>query len=235
MILGVSGSPRKGATTKALRQCLAAAAEVPGVVTHTIDLAGKKINACLGCNSCKKKSLPNCPVYQDDFETEHIELFRRCDGIIVASPVYMMNPTGLLSNFFSRVRPSGGKSRRFARDAARIGGCIAVGGRRNGGLETTLQALAGILHTHGISVAGGDVLFYNGATVWSQNEKDYDDGLGSLELQILGRKVAFLAKIMSAGLDVLGNSISDANFKGFISREQELAAYEEMGLSFLAE
>lgn len=235
MILGVSGSPRRqGATAKALRECLAAAEDVPGVTTQTIDLAGLNIQPCIGCNACTKNNLPYCPVYQDDFCQEHIALFRKCDGVILASPIYMMNPTGLLGNFFSRMRPCYGDCKRTPQDAARLGGCIAVGGRRNGGQETTIQALAGILHTYGISVVGGDVLFYNGATIWSKNEKEYQDDIGSLEVQILGRKLAYLSKIMAAGRNALAGEWKEANIKGFLSSEQEKEAYLKLGLGYLA-
>ena len=236
MILGVSGSPRKGATSKAIRICLEAAEQVPGVTTRLIDLANKRIHCCTNCNVCKSKDLSYCALFKDkdDFTDEYMDLYRRCDGIILASPIYLMNPTGLLTNFLGRMRPTGGEHRRLAVDGMRMGGCIAVGGRRNGGQDITTGALTSMLQSSGTSVVGGDVLFYNGATVWSKNEKDFDDPQGEMELKILGRKVAYATKIMGAGLEALKDSLQDANFWGFTSPEEQLDAYEKMGLSFLA-
>lgn len=232
-ILGVSGSPRRGATSRALQVCMEAIAEIDGVHTHTIDLAGKTIHPCRNCNVCKTKNLPHCPVHQDDFTDEYMQLYRNCDGIVLASPVYLMNPTGLLSNFMSRMRPSGGQSARQSKEALRMGGSIAVGGRRNGGQETTIAALNLLLQAAGANVVGGDVLFYNGAAVFSQNQKDFTDETGLAEIRILGRKVAYLTMLMCAGQSALGHKIQGANLRGFVSPAQEKENLAMMGLSFL--
>ena len=54
-IMGVSGSPQKGATQFSVREALKAAAQVPGVTVDFIDLKAKKINFCIHCNRCVKK------------------------------------------------------------------------------------------------------------------------------------------------------------------------------------
>lgn len=236
VILGISGSTRKGATLKAVKTCLAAAETVPGVRTELIDLSGKKIMTCTGCNACRRRDLSYCPLYEgkDDFSEKFIEMYRKCDGVIVGSPIYMMNPTGLLNSFFSRMRPRSGTSARVPHDAARFGGCIAVGGRRNGGQESTIQSISGILQTAGFNIVGGDVLFYNGAAVWSNNARDYEDSIGDLELEIMGRKVAYLTKIMRAGLKSMSEILDEVNTHGFTNKEEEKAAYEMLGLTMVS-
>ena len=229
-ILGVSGSPRKGATLQAVRHCLAAAEQLPGVETELIDLSGKEIQCCIHCDTCRKQKLAYCPVFQDDFQTSYLESYQRCDGIILASPLYMMNPTGLLSNFIARMRPGGGSLCTRAAAGLRIGGAIAVGGRRNGGQDSALSTMNALLQSGGTNVVGGGVLFYNGASIWSQNRKELDDPTGYLELEILGRKVAAVAKAVTSGAEALGDTWSVFHGAGFLSETQMVQAYSKIGI-----
>ncbi|MBC5729877.1 flavodoxin family protein [Pseudoflavonifractor hominis] len=229
-ILGVSASPRKGATLQALQHCLDAAKSIPGVETELIDLSGKKIHCCINCNACRKQKLSYCPVFQDDFQPSYLERYRNCDGIILASPLYMMNPTGLLSNFIARMRPGGGGPEEKAAAGLRIGGTIAVGGRRNGGQDTALAAMNALLQSGGTNVVGGGVLFYNGASVWSKNQKVLDDPTGQIELEVLGRKVAALASIVVRGMEHCPEDWNPFYGAGCLSKEQMLQAYAAIGL-----
>ncbi len=230
LILGVSGSPRHGATEKATRICLAAAAEVPGVKTALINLAeGGQINACVNCNACLKQDLGKCAVFDDGMTPEYLSLYRQCDGLILASAIYQMNPTGLLTNFISRVRPLAKESRSGIFDM-RMGGSIAVGGMRNGGQDTTLAALNATLQTLSVNVVGGGVHFYNGAAVWSQNQRDFDDWKGVMELEILGRKLAYACKAVRAGIDALAGEVESIHYAGFCSTAHMEESYRRIGL-----
>ncbi len=228
-ILAVSGSPRNGATVKATRICLEAAEEIPGIKTEFINLANKQINCCINCNGCFRNKDGRCAAFNDDFLEEYLYLYASCDALILASPIYEMSLTGLLSNFISRLRPIAEKARSGAFDM-RFGASIAVGGMRNGGQDTTLSTINRKLQTLSINVVGGGVQFYNGAAVWSKNQKDFDDEKGILELQVLGRKIAYLTKAMRCGVDYMKDEIRDYNYAGFNSREQMNDIYKKIGL-----
>ena len=65
-ILGISGSPRRGANTAILvKKALEGASSVPDVKTELYELAGKKIHHCIGCMKCLDKGA--C-VFKDDFQ-----------------------------------------------------------------------------------------------------------------------------------------------------------------------
>jgi multimeric flavodoxin WrbA len=230
IILGVSGSPRNGATAKATKICLAAAEEVPGVKTEFINLANKRINCCLNCNACLKRDDGICVAFKDDFLDEYAEMYVRCDGLILASPIYEMGHTGLLANFISRVGRPSAKLKKSGIFDMRFGGSIAVGGMRNGGQDTTLSVINRKLQTMGMNVVGGGVQFYNGAAVWSKNKKDFDDEKGVLELQVLGRKIAYLTKAMRCGVDSLKEEIQGYNYAGFLTSKQLEEAYNKIGM-----
>ena len=81
-ILGINGSPHEDGNTAyalryALRQLAAACAE-----TTYIGLAGKTINYCDGCFACNSGAC----VYDDDM-APILDAMRRCDCLLLASPV----------------------------------------------------------------------------------------------------------------------------------------------------
>ncbi len=228
-ILGVSGSPRNSATSQALDVALAAAASVNGVEITKIDLAGLNINCCKNCNACSEKKLEYCPAFRDDFRSEFLEAYKHCHGIILASPIYHMTATGLLQNFISRMKPLGpyGRQGKFG---CRMGACIAVGGIRNGGQDLCLSVMNSMLQSTGTNIIGGGVQFYNGASVWSQNKTTLQDDWGRMEAEALGRKLAYICKIMQAGKERLNTEMNDANFLGYVDQDALMAGYKARGL-----
>ena len=228
-LLGISGSPRKGATSKAVRICLEAAGEIPGVEIKMIDLAGKNIACCRGCNACLRSGSEFCPVISDDMEEEYMSLYKNADALVLGTPVYLMNPTGLLSNFLSRMRPLG-PATRTGYFSMRVAGAIAVGGIRNGGEDTALASVNSMLQTTYHLIAGGGLQYYNGAAVWSQNKEDFSDEKGILELQVLGRRLAYSAKVIKAGVSALSEEYNYFNTAGFVTKEQQLDAFRQIGI-----
>ena len=228
-ILGICGSPRQSATSQALDLALEAAEQVGSVRTEKIELFGKNIQCCRNCNVCLSKKVHSCPVIHDDMEQRFYEWYLNCDGIILASPLYHMTATGLLQNFLSRTRPLS----EYARSGTfgkRMGGCIAVGGMRNGGQDICLSVLNNMLQATGTNIIGGGVQFYNGASVWSKNSKTLDDPIGQLEAQALGIKLAYMCHIVKAGCQVLGDRLNNANFLGFSNQFSLAQGYAVRGL-----
>jgi multimeric flavodoxin WrbA len=88
-VLGINGSPHlNGNTAYALRYALKVV-EGQGIGTTYISLADKAITPCDGCFACHAGEC----VHDDDM-TPIYEALLRCDGLILASPVYMGLITG---------------------------------------------------------------------------------------------------------------------------------------------
>lgn len=64
-----------------------------------LELKGKKINFCLGCNTCQKNG-GTC-VYKDDVP-EILEKMIKSDIIVLASPVYFYSITGQMKTLIDR-------------------------------------------------------------------------------------------------------------------------------------
>ncbi|MCD4774918.1 MAG: flavodoxin family protein [Candidatus Aegiribacteria sp.] len=102
-IVAFNGSPR-GATgnTHIMVENFLAGAEKAGAETENIILADKKIGHCGGCMACWLKTPGKC-VIKDDME-ELLEKFS-ADIIVIATPLYVDNVTGVMKDFLDRTIP----------------------------------------------------------------------------------------------------------------------------------
>ncbi len=97
-VVAVNGSPRKSSTHKLLVK-IAGLLEDQEIQVITIDLADYQINDCTGCERCIRKT-SRC-FQKDDSETILSQLVA-ADGVILASPVYVMNVTGRLKSLIDK-------------------------------------------------------------------------------------------------------------------------------------
>ena len=99
-IIAVCGSPRKGNTEFALKRMLTKLEE-RGHKTRLILLREKRIQFCDGCLSCDKTG--KCKL-RDDMQIIYSQL-EESDLIILGSPNYFNNMSGMMKNFVDRLLP----------------------------------------------------------------------------------------------------------------------------------
>lgn len=90
----INGSPRKKHTWAVVEQVKS---NLDGNFEE-IQLAKEKIPLCNGCHKCILEGREKCPHF--DKINLILEKMHNADGIILTSPVYAMNVTALLKNFF---------------------------------------------------------------------------------------------------------------------------------------
>lgn len=90
----INGSPRRKNTYKIIKQ----AESNLDSEFEEIHLIEKQIPMCLGCMNCITIGEDKCP--HSDKVRPIIEKIKECDGIIISSPVYALNVSALLKNFF---------------------------------------------------------------------------------------------------------------------------------------
>ena len=209
-LLGISGSPiRDGNTDEYLKHCLKAAEEVDGVSTEIISLAKKEIADCNHCNFCltKQKEGKFCAI-KDDMTPIFPKLLE-ADGFLFATPVYISRLSGLLANFFDRMRciVHGCHYKDLVRD--RPAGAFAVIWYRNSGAETALISIMGAILTFNMLPMSAGIGGQWGATAMSSlhgtGEFDPNDKLMALQdtygMQAgatLAKRIAVTAKALKA-------------------------------------
>lgn len=96
-IIGISGSPRDKNTNYMLKTVLGAANRN----YQLIKLKDKNIIPCLACGGCYKSH--KC-IVKDDMR-EISRKLEKADAIVLGSPTYFANVTGIMKNFIDRCLP----------------------------------------------------------------------------------------------------------------------------------
>lgn len=180
-IIAVSGSPRNKATQYVAQKALDSIKEkYPEMETQLISLKGKKVEPCNACDYCKRKK--DWCIMKDEGNSL-IQDIVTADGLLLVSPVYVMEPTPQLMALFSRMRPL----HHVYQDVTRhmLGASIAIGGTRNGGQEIAVNTMNNLLLSRGINVVANEAFGYHGGKVWSK-----DQGAEGAEADELGMKTA---------------------------------------------
>jgi multimeric flavodoxin WrbA len=165
-VLGICGSPHaQGNSAYALRRALDII-EGEGIEVAYVSLADKYILPCDGCFACRAGEC----VHEDDMAPIY-EALRRCDGLILASPVYMGLVTGQMKVMMDRTVVFRAGSRFEL--SGKAGAGIACGGFRNGGQELTLQCMhTFFLQQDMYTIADGPPFSHSGATLVGRVAED---------------------------------------------------------------
>ena len=98
-ILIISSSMSGTRHTKKLCEQFEKGANESSNSVELLELKGKKINYCLGCNTCQKNG-GTC-VYKDNVP-EILEKMIKADVIVLASPIYFYSITGQMKTLIDR-------------------------------------------------------------------------------------------------------------------------------------
>ena len=215
LILGISGSPRKGANTDILlAEAMKAAEETAGIRTETIYLRDYEIHNCKGCFACcrepgkKDGGAHACAMFHDGMDEIYPKL-KECAGLIIATPVYFQSMSDQVKQFMDRTEGllRYGTSQYQYGLQNKVGGGIVVGGNRNAGEELTMLELQCYFQVHNMIVvgSGGEPTpgCYNGGagTTYPQKGDIRDavlaDELGLKSSRNLGRRVAEVVMMLN--------------------------------------
>jgi multimeric flavodoxin WrbA len=179
MIVGICGSPRRGATEHVLREALKML-ERKGFKTKFFTVRGKNLGFCTHCDHCLEHK--EC-IIKDDMNTVY-SLLRRAEGIIISTPVYNGGISAQIKAVMDRCRALLAANSDVLK--YKIGMAIAVGGDRIGGQEFAIQQIHTFYILNGvIPVSGGPFGANIGANFWSKDTlegvKEDKEGFRSLK------------------------------------------------------
>ena len=190
-LLGISASPREGATAYVVRAALTFAVSLGDVETEFVSLKGKKIGFCLHCDYCVRTK-KGC-VQKDDV----VELYpslEAADAWLLATPVYQGTMSGQLKAVLDRCRALVARNPDVFRN--KVGAAIAVGGDRVGGQEPAIMAIhAFYLANKMIPVSGGPFGANLGGTVWSRDKKAEGAAADEIGMKTVYRTVERLVEV----------------------------------------
>jgi multimeric flavodoxin WrbA len=91
-LVAVNGSPRKNGNTAIMLKEIVSLAEKKGIQIQYFDLVDMKIADCKGCQNCKTNQV--CA--QKDDMSSIVDAIKDADFLLIGSPVYMGDETGLM-------------------------------------------------------------------------------------------------------------------------------------------
>jgi len=167
-LLAICGSPRKGNTEFMLEKVLEGAG---GVDKELVLLKDLDIKHCDGCCVCEKTE--ECHI-KDDIQ-ELLNKLKEADVILIGSPTYFDNVTGLLKDFIDRTLPLYPKfklkNKKF--------GIISTGAGDKSSIRGTINNL----------IKFGEIMEMNLIGTVSANDKHIKDEAVISELKKLGEKL----------------------------------------------
>ncbi|WP_251859433.1 NAD(P)H-dependent oxidoreductase [Clostridium sp. Marseille-Q2269] len=113
--LVIHGSPRRGHTWDVLNIAEKEMKRNGQIQFEHIELAKENIINCVGCFNCIFKGEDKCP--HKESMTKIVDKIEKSDALIVTSPVYSMQVTGLLKNFIDHMSYNFHRPRFFTKKA----------------------------------------------------------------------------------------------------------------------
>lgn len=100
----INAGPRNNHNTAKLLQKAKEGAEAAGAQTQYANLYDFSFTGCRGCMACKRKGIEEpCKCYWKDELSPLIESVYSSDLLLIGTPVYFYQPTGIFREFLERV------------------------------------------------------------------------------------------------------------------------------------
>ena len=190
-VLIVNGSPHEaGTTATALAEAERILTEC-GIETVNVHVGNRKISGCVGCGACHK-GIVGCA--HDEYVNEIAEIFSKCDGIIIGSPVYYASPNGTLIAFLDKLFYSSAFDKTM-----KVGAAVVCA--RRGGCTASFDVLNKYFSISGMPIATAN--YWNqvhGATA----EDAPKDEEGMATMRNLAKNMAFLMRSIELGREKYG-------------------------------
>jgi FMN reductase len=133
-VVGIGGAIRHGSTSETALRWVMAAIAARGIDTTTF--LGADLNVALFDPAAGAAS-------DDPRILRYVDAVRACDAVVIASPVYHGNPSGLVKNALDHLQPLAGDARPYLSGRPVL--CLAAGGGVQGAVGT-LSALRDTVH-----------------------------------------------------------------------------------------
>lgn len=183
-VVAINGSGRNDGNTAALLNRALAEIRAAGIETELIQLAGKDVHPCRACYACAAAKNRLCAV-TDDFVNECIAAMDAADGIILGSPVYVGDVSGIMKALIERAgfvsRVNGDMNKR------KVG--AAVVSVRRGGAIHAFDTMTHFFLIGQMIVAGS--IYWNIGIGRDKGDVEGDEE-GMATMKTLGENIAWL-------------------------------------------
>lgn len=191
-VVAINGSPKENGNTNYAIKTVLNVLETENIKTEIIHIGNKKIQGCMGCNSCAKAQNEKCII--NDEVNDVLQILKTADGIILGTPVHFAGVGGTMKSFLDRTFYVAGVNGGLFRH--KVGaGVVAV--RRSGGMTTFTELNNYLLYCE---------MFLPTSNYWNiihglRPEEASQDNEGNQIMRILGNNMAYLLKMQEYSKD----------------------------------
>jgi multimeric flavodoxin WrbA len=157
-VLAIIGSPRKGHSYRLTQRIERRLTKDLDVRFEYVFLSQMNLQACRGCYVCQSRGEQYCPL--NDELAELVRRMQQADGVILVSPVYTGNVSGLMKSLMDRLAYTAHRPAFLGKPAM----LVATGSSYTNG---TLKALAWFGYT------GFEIVSKLGFSVWPSPRRDW--------------------------------------------------------------
>jgi len=216
-IVGVNGSPRKYGNTARLLEAALAGARMAGAETVRIDLYDYEVRPCLGCLSDREEACKVPCVIRDGMDRIY-RLIEESEGLVLATPVYWFNVSGVVKNMIDRMTVFENMIHHVGRSLVegKAAGVIAVGNEQGGAMVVANLMLT--LNSMGFAIPPWGFAYY------TDRGDVLEDEAAVLDAVNVGLAVARIAR-GTAGEEWYRNDVSLEEVVAEVRRK--IAKFEE--------
>lgn len=190
-VLLINGSPKANGNTALALQQMADIFKANNIDIDYVQVGNMNIRGCLACAACHNGS-ENCVI--DDIVNQLAPIFKECDGMVVASPVYYASANATLIACLDRLFYSTSFDKRM-----KVGASVAVA--RRGGCSATFDQLNKYFTISGMPIASSQ--YWNSVHGGAPGEAEQDlEGLQTM--RTLANNMIFLMKSIKLGKEKFG-------------------------------
>lgn len=102
-IIAFVGSPRENGNTVKIVNTICEGAQENGNEVKIYNLPDMNIKPCIACDACQLEKVEYC--INKDPLTEILPEIAKADCLIIGTPIYMLQVSGVTKNFLDRLRP----------------------------------------------------------------------------------------------------------------------------------
>jgi len=189
-----NGSPKKEGNTYHAIKMVEAELQNEGIETQIVHVGGKALRGCTACGMCGKTKDEKCII--DDGVNEWIQVMKKADGVIIASPVHYSAISGTMKSFLDRAFYVSGSNGNLYRHKV---GAASVAVRRSGGMPAFSQLNNYLNYSEMVMPTSNYWNVIHGTTPGEVNS----DEEGKQILRLLGKNMAWIMKLVDAGKDTI--------------------------------
>ncbi|HAX72364.1 MAG TPA: flavodoxin family protein [Firmicutes bacterium] len=194
-VIAFNGSPNREGNTYHALKLVTDQLESEGIDVEIIHVGNKQIRGCLACGRCAKMRNETCAITTDPVN-EWVQKMKEADGILLGSPVHYSGVAGTMKSFLDRAFYVAGVNDAMLRHKV---GASVVAVRRSGGL-TTFNELNHFINYSEMLMPTANYWNIIHGRIPGEVHEDLE---GVQIMQVLGRNMAWLMKLVEHGKDAI--------------------------------